>query len=925
MLAGALEVRAAEITINTKETQTNGGQTLTDTGGDTINVTKDGSINPESWPFVGISAYTDDNTITNNGSINSDGLSDDQPATGIRARDHNTINNNGSIIAKGFTYAYGIRVRNRNTITNTGNINATSKTYHRQFGIAAGDYNTITNEAGGSITPNISVGNHNTITNNGDMSNSGISAGSHNTITNNSDIGGISVGDDYTRTGNDNTISNSGNISTKSGDQSGIFSWGNRNTIHNEACARIRTEGAGARGILTGLRGELNSWLDIGYNTIRNDGEIQTAGDGYYSDFLGRRRLLGYAAGIQVFGKNNTVTNTGAIRTSGEGAAGLLAVTRTRQFINIIGGAPPLRPTDTALTNTGLITTTGANAPGIRVSDKTKITHSGRIQVSGPGSAGIQAGNENELTLSGTITSAEGAALHLGDNNTVYHCGSETLRATGENAPAVRLGSNNTLSNWGTIEATGTGAEAHAITGDSGNTINNDGIIKANPAGAGKAIAFTGRNNTLNLGPNSRITGDIDLGTDGRQNQVAKIDDAGSGEACRSRGKQKQVKINDACCGEACRSRDKQKRVTKIDDRNQIKVSQAPAVSVLWEGITARPAKGSEGALFFYNARTRQLATYDTRALAAAAGALGDASGNVSGLMARPGLKSAANRRSLIPTASGSAFWLRTFGNRARYRNQGNLNPEAGQLGLAAGYDLRLNTTQFGLLAGYGRGELRFEGTERFRPGPSLFKGPFAAFYVRRDFAPFSVQLGLSGGTLRHESSRLVNDNRAPNGLARAEARTRSWWLAPEARVGLRLDAGLMQFEPSFTARYARQSIRGFSETGIRAPATVGQRKVELLETRLELKTVREVGPGRIALKAGWQYRDDLNSNEAQVRLLGESQQVRLESGLGSSLYLGVEAEFELAPGLFLNLSGETVSGDGYRNMSGMASVYKAF
>ena len=329
---------------------------------------------------------------------------------------------------------------------------------------------------------------------------------------------------------------------------------------------------------------------------------------------------------------------------------------------------------------------------------------------------------------------------------------------------------------------------------------------------------------------------------------------------------------------------------------------------------TTRPASGAYG----YNARTRQPASYDSRALAASAGALGDASGNISGLMARPDLKSSARRRSLIPTATGSAFWLRGFGSRARYREQTGLRPEASHLGIATGYDLRLNATQFGLLAGYGRGELRFEGTQRFKPGPNLFKGPFAGAYVRQDFAPFSVQVGLAGGTLKHTSSRL-------SGLARAEARTRSWWLAPEARVGLRLDVGLMQFEPSFTARYARQSIRGFSETGIRAPATVGQRKVELLETRLELKAGREVGPGHIALKAGWQYRDDLNSNEAEVRLLGRSQRVRLESGLGSSLYLGAEAEFELMPDLFLNLSGEALSGSGYRNMSGMASVYQAF
>ena len=746
------------------------------------------------------------------------------------------------------------------------------------------------------------------------MSNSAIDARRHNTITNSGDLGGITVGSEYSDGDDHNTISNSGNISTKGEGAEGegaegIFAWGSRNTIHNEACAHIRTEGAGAKGIVAGLSTEIRRWSENGHNIIRNDGEIQTAG-----------------AGIQVFGKNNTVTNTGAIRTSGEGAAGLLAITRTRQFIRLIPPGSPLLPTDTALTNTGLITTTGASAPGIRVSDKTKITHSGRIQVSGPGSAGIRADDKNELTLGGAITSAQGSALHLGNNNTVYHCGSETLRSNGENTPAVRLGDGNTLTNTGTIEATGTGAEAHAITGDSGNTINNDGLIKANPAGAGKAIAFTGSNNTLNLGPNSRIIGDIDLGTDGSQNPMAKIDNGGCGEARRSRGKQKQAtKIDDACCGEACRSRGKQKQVTKPEDANQIKVSQAPAVSVLWEGITARPAKGSEGAPFFYNARTRQLATYDTRALAASAGALADASDNVSGLMARPALRPSGNIRSLISTASGSALWLRAFGNRARYRSRGDLNPEAGHLGLAAGYDLRLNATQFGLLAGYGQGELRFAGTQRFRPGPSLFKGPFAGVYVRQDFAPFSVQLGLAGGMLRHESSRLVNDNRAPNGLARAEVRTRSWWLAPEVRVGLRLDTGLMQFEPSFTARYARQSIRGFSETGIRAPATVGRRKVELVETRLELKAGREVGPGRIALKAGWQYRDDLNSSQAEVRLLGESQRVRLESGLGSSLYLGAEAEFELAPGLFLNLSGEAVSGDGYRNMSGMVAVYKAF
>ncbi len=278
--------------------------------------------------------------------------------------------------------------------------------------------------------------------------------------------------------------------------------------------------------------------------------------------------------------------------------------------------------------------------------------------------------------------------------------------------------------------------------------------------------------------------------------------------------------------------------------------------------------------------------------------------------------------------SSAAAFWLSPFGSRAREREShpAGLRPEFDHLGLAGGYDVRLAATQLGVLAGYGRGERVFEGEQRFKPGPGVFKGPFAGLYARQDFARFYVHLGLAGGTLKHEHSRLVNDQRGPNGEVRAEARTRSWWLAPEARIGWRaLDTGLARFEPSLSARYARQSIRAYTETGIRAPAAVGRRTVEMVETRLEMKASREVGPGRLALRLGWQYRNDLNSNRTQVRLLGETQSLRFEPKLGSSVYLGAEAEFELAPGLFFSLNGEAVSGGGYRSLSGMASLYMRF
>ena len=801
MAVTAAEVRAANITIDTDETATNGGKTLTSGGGDTITVS--GSITTSSNFVYGIFANSDNNTIVNRAGarITTTG----QQADGIYVRNDNEITNGaGADIRAEGAGAKGIYARgDRNRITNRGNI--TTLGDPDRFGALAEGIltfsnNTIINEAGGAINTQgagargiYANGNNNRITSRGNIT----TAGDPDASGNRSD--GI-------QTVNDNTIRNGGKIITQGQNARGI-SVNSRNKITNAAGASISTARAEAYGI----------YADGAANHITNAGRIDTQG--------------ARAAGIHVKGGKNTIQNQ--------------------------AGAD--------------IATTGPQAHGIELANNNTLTHGGRIHVTGPGAAGIRAGNGNELGLDGSVSSARGPALVLGDNNTVRHSGNNTLRSTAEDTPAVMMGDGNTLTNTGRIEATGRGANAHAITGGSNNTINNRGVIKAN---GGKAINFTGANNTLNLLPGSVLIGDINRGANGRVN---------------------------------------------------ITVAQAPAYSVLWEDIAARPEKGS-GIPFFYNAQSRQLATWDPRTLAASMQALGDISGNVSGLMAlAPRPAPSGSGRNLNRAARGSAFWLGSFGSRARYRENAGLGPEFGHLGLAAGYDLRLNATRFGVLAGYGRGELRFEGGERFKPGPSVFKGPFAAFYVRRDFDSFWAQLGLSGGALRQESSRLVNDNLAPDGQARAEAETRGWWLSPEARIGLRLNAGLMQFEPSFTARYARQSIRRFTETGIRAPATIARRSVELVETRLELKAGRDVGPGRIALRLGWQYRDDLNSNQARLRLLGESQRVRLASGLGGSLYLGAEAEFELAPGLFLNLSGEAVSGHGYRNLGGMATLYKRF
>ncbi len=945
LLLGAtvVEVRAATITIDKAETQTNGGQTPSATGNNTITVTKDGSVTTTGGISFrtrrgAIESLTDRNTISNAGRIRTSG----RYAYGIRARNNNTITNEtGASISTEGREANGIRADDNNTISNAGSISTEGEDAD---GIFADDNNTISNAGSistkGVVADGIFADDNNTISNAGSISTEGedadgIFADEKNKITNSGRISTTGASAPGVRAYNDNVLTNKtrGLITTGAADAIGILML-NGNTLINEAGAAIRTGGVNATGIRAGLAREpFYNRPDNGNNRITNDGEVRTGGAN--------------AAGIQVVGAKNTVTNNGSIDTTGEGAAGMLGITVNTQGrrpdpanpSRLISSALTLRPTNTRFTNNGTINTTGVNAPGIRVEDgsginnsggintkgrsaagivagsNNKITNSGTITVTGPGAAGIRARDKNQLTLSGTVASAQGSALILGDNNTVNHSGNKTLRSTGTNTPAVVLGSGNTLTNTGRIEATGSGASAHAITGDSNNTINNSGVIAAN---GGNAINFTGSGNLINLLAGSVIIGDIECGIDGKINDTSKGSGA-TGRTCKGVGVSGKTGSSGKT-GKSTGAKDKTGRAFRIN------VGAAPAYSVLWDAIDSVSARPGSGLPFFYNAQTRQFATYDPRLLAAAAQSLGDVSGNISGLMARPVLASSANTRNL--TGRAAAFWLSPFGSRARERDSGpaGLSPEFTHVGLAGGYDVRLAATQLGVLAGYGRGERVFVGEQRFKPGPGVFKGPFAGLYARQDFARFYVHLGLAGGTLKHEHSRLVNDQRGPNGETRAEARTRSWWLAPEARIGWRaLDTGLARFEPSLSARYARQSIRAYTETGIRAPAAVGRRTVEMVETRLEMKASREVGPGRLALRLGWQYRNDLNSNRTQVRLLGETQSLRFEPKLGSSVYLGAEAEFELAPGLFFSLNGEAVSGGGYRSLSGMASLYMRF
>ena len=200
------------------------------------------------------------------------------------------------------------------------------------------------------------------------------------------------------------------------------------------------------------------------------------------------------------------------------------------------------------------LSTSGANDVAFGISstyNNNIITNSGTITVSTSGASSdaygiFSSGAGNTITNSGTITVTSGDYAHgiynySGAGITITNSGTITLSTSGAGDVAYGIisgGSGHTITNSGTITVSTSGASAHAFgiySEGAGSTITNSGTITVSTSGAsasaygiystynnniitnsGKIIANTaiylsGTGNTLNILPNSYISGTITL------------------------------------------------------------------------------------------------------------------------------------------------------------------------------------------------------------------------------------------------------------------------------------------------------------------------------------------------------------------------------------------------------------------------------
>jgi hypothetical protein len=186
--------------------------------------------------------------------------------------------------------------------------------------------------------------------------------------------------------------------------------------------------------------------------------------------------------GIQNTSSNNTITNSETI-----------TATSTVSYAYGIysEGAGPSSLNNNTITNSGTITatSTGSEAYGIKSRGSTNtITNSGTITASTSGEGNDAFGIYNASSTGSAITNS----------------GTITVTSrTGYQAMGIyNSGGTNTITNSGTITATSYGI----LSGGNTNTITNSGKIIADTA-----IYLSGTGNTLNILPNSYISGTITL------------------------------------------------------------------------------------------------------------------------------------------------------------------------------------------------------------------------------------------------------------------------------------------------------------------------------------------------------------------------------------------------------------------------------
>jgi outer membrane autotransporter protein len=282
------------------------------------------------------------------------------------------------------------------------------------------------------------------------------------------------------------------------------------------------------------------------------------------------------------------------------------------------------------------------------------------------------------------------------------------------------------------------------------------------------------------------------------------------------------------------------------------------------------------------------------------------------------------------PYACSGRFWMTGFGGSFEHDGSSKtFDQDIDQWGVAAGYSWQYSPSlTLGLMAGYFKSDLEVDAEWGIESHDIDSDGWFAGFFGEQDMGAYYFDLGITGGMLSHDHSRFVNDNLAlTNGLtlgeSYADADYDSWFLAPEAGIGMDIDHGNgLVFTPSARIRYAWQSIDGYTESGSNANAKVGDRDIGMIEASVEMAAAKQVDFGTLTGRIGYLLRENTGDDSVSINMIGVKNSVGYGDTDSDAAYLGLAARVEISPNTDLVLDGQGYfSGDisGYQGMAKLA------
>lgn len=615
--------------------------------------------------------------------------------------------------------------------------------------------------------------------------------------------------------------------------------------------------------------------LQNGGNTIDGDDTLTITGLGAIAT------SADFEHAVDSNGAANTIViNNGDLTTEGDGAVGIYGSDSTNMWV----------------TNNGAISTTGIDSSyGIYVkahSDNSRIINNGTISVLSDTSGGISieesvgSAIENNGTVAVTGMYIYGLSSNYADNSTITNAG--LVIANGQYVVGIEMGdsSGSTITNSGLVHVGGDYAFGIEIWNSTDTSVTNTGTIRTTGI---YADGIYGGDSTGTILTNS---GSIIA----EQAYALVLDDG-------------DTVLNLSTAGYIGGG-------IRFAQTATVNLAVAASHSVLWDlsdGAMAGgdPALISGDAPWFYNAATKQFATYDPSVLAGAFDELGDMTVLLSEVQR-------AKR--------GGGVWGAGFGGMARHDGDGmvTLDRDVRQFGFALGYAGEADAgTRWGVMGGFLHSELAVD--SRWAASYDTDgNGGFAGVNGARDFGAMTIDAGITGGRIGRDASRFVNDNTAlTGGLTLGESLARSsygsWFVAPELGVSATLGSSEgWSLTPGARLRYAGQWTEGFTETGSAANATVDALALGLFDASVQVALARHFGFGSLSTRLGYRSRQSVG-DAATVTLVGETNTVGLGDVNSESAYAGLGLDVQVTPGMRLNLD---VSGHyGSTTTGGQASA----